>query len=162
MNQEQREAVRQRLRDIEEASGGVLTPAAVVADAKRKDSPLHAHFEWDKTKAAYQHWLDQARELIVSVRVVFKTDTTNVSSVYYVRDPAAAGNRPGYVSVERLRGDADAARDALVSEFSRIADLLRRARELAAVLNASSDVEALLTSVVGLRERFMSEAAAQQ
>ena len=55
MTPEQREAVKKRLIEIEEANGGRLTPDAVVRDAKRKDSPLHSCFEWDVKKAAAAH-----------------------------------------------------------------------------------------------------------
>lgn len=160
--QEQREAIRKRLAEIERANGGRLTPDAVVADAKDKNSPLHDCFEWDVKKAAHQHWLDQARTLITSIRVVQKVDTTTVRSVYYVRDPAASDSEQGYVSVERLRSDKDMAREAIVAEFSRVADMLRRARELAVALDAADDVDTLLTSVVGLRDRLKSEPISKQ
>lgn len=156
MTAEQRQAIKDRLAQIEARNGGRLTPDMVVQDAKRKDSPLHACFEWDVKKAAAAYWLDQARELITSVRVVVRTEHTNVSSVFYVRDPSA-GKEQGYVSVTKLRTDKDMAREALVSEFSRVADMLRRAREVAAVLECQGDVEDLLKSVIGLRQRFSQE-----
>ena len=161
MTPEQREAVKKRLIEIEEANGGRLTPDAVVRDAKRKDSPLHSCFEWDVKKAAAAHWIEQARDLITSIRIVVKTDHTNVSAVYYVRDPAAKSGEQGYVSVTKVRTDADMAREVLVAEFGRVADMLRRARELAAALEAQSEVEALLQGVVGLRQRFMEQPPAQ-
>jgi hypothetical protein len=157
---EQREAIKTRLAEIEDDHGGRLTPDAVVKDARSKSSPLHAHFTWDVKEAAAAHWLTQARELITSVRVVIKTDTTSIRSVYYVRDPSANTGEQGYVSVKTLRSDQDAAREALVAEFSRVADMLRRARALAAVLEASDDVEALIGQVVGLRQRFAAVAMA--
>lgn len=156
MTAEQRQAIKDRLAQIEARNGGRLTPDMVVQDAKRKDSPLHACFEWDVKKAAAAYWLDQARELITSVRVVVRTEHTNVSSVFYVRDPSA-GKEQGYVSVTTLRTDKEMAREALVSEFSRVADMLRRAREVAAVLECQGDVEDLLKSVIGLRQRFSQE-----
>lgn len=156
MTAEQRQAIKDRLAQIEARNGGRLTPDMVVQDAKRKDSPLHACFEWDVKKAAAAYWLDQARELITSVRVVVRTEHTNVSSVFYVRDPSA-GKEQGYVSVTTLRTDKEMAREALVSEFSRVADMLRRAREVAAVLECQGDVEDLLKSVIGLRQRFSLE-----
>ena len=161
MTPEQREAVKKRLIEIEEENGGRLTPDAVVRDAKRKDSPLHSCFEWDVKKAAAAHWIEQARDLITSIRIVVKTERTNVSAVYYVRDPAAKSGEQGYVSVTKVRTDADMAREVLVAEFGRVADMLRRARELAAALEAQSEVEALLQGVVGLRQRFMDQPPAQ-
>lgn len=53
---------------------GRLTPAYVVEAARHPKHPLHSQFNWDLKKAAYQHWLHQAAELIRSVRVVFRMD----------------------------------------------------------------------------------------
>jgi len=161
MTADQREAIRVRLAEIEMTNGGRLTPDDVVADAKDVDSPLHACFEWDTDKAAAAYWIEQARNIITSIRVVQKTETSEVRTVYYVRDPSAGDAEQGYVSVETLRTDQDMAREALVAEFTRVGDMLRRARELATVLNAREDVEALLQSVVGLRQRFMQPPATQ-
>jgi hypothetical protein len=162
ISREKREAIRIRLGELELANGGRLTPAAVVADAKDPDSPLHDCFEWDTEKAAMSFWIIQAREIITSIKVVQRTETVSVRAVYYVRDPSAGDGEQGYVSVPTLRTDADMAREALVSEFSRVADMLRRARELAAALDAQGDVEDLLVRVVGLRQRFMEPPAMQQ
>jgi hypothetical protein len=63
------------------------------------------------------------------------------------------------VSIKTLRSDKDLARDAIVAEFTRVADALRRARELAAALDAGEEVETLIKSVVGLRQRFIGESA---
>lgn len=153
MTKEKKEAIRQRLAEIEARNRGRLTPDAVIHDAKDKDSPLHDQFEWDKTKAAYAHWQDQARALITSVRVIITTETSTIKSIYYVRDPSAASKDQGYVSVDKLRTDQDMARDALVAEFSRVADLLRRARELATVLEMQDEVTKLIDGTVGLRQR---------
>ena len=160
MTPEQREAVRQRLVQIEQANGGRLTPDDVVKDAKKPSSPLHEHFEWDVKKAAAQYWIEQARTLITSVRIVTRTETTNISSVFYVRDPSAASDEQGYVSVSKLRTDTDLAHEAIVAEFSRVAALLRRARELAIVLNATEEIDDLLGQVIGLRERFVGRGSA--
>lgn len=161
MTPEQREAVKKRLIEIEEANGGRLTPDAVVRDAKRKDSPLHACFEWDTKKAAAAYWIEQARTLITSIRVVVKTEHKNVSVVFYTRDPSCKSSEQGYVNVTRVRTDADMAREVLIAEFGRVADMLRRARELALVLDAQPQVDALLENVVGLRQVFRDQLLAQ-
>ena len=160
MTPEQREAVRERLAQIEKANGGRLTPDDVVKDAKKPSSPLHAHFEWDVKKAAAQYWLDQARTLITSVRIITRTETSTIRSVFYVRDPSTASDEQGYVSVQTLRTDIDLAHEALVAEFSRVAALLRRARELAIVLNATDEIDDLLGQVIDLRQRFVEQGSA--
>ena len=57
------------LENIRKQEGGELTPAAVVERARSGNSALHAHFEWDDQKAAEQHRLGQAGELIRSITV---------------------------------------------------------------------------------------------
>lgn len=153
MTGEQREAIRIRLNEIEARNGGRLTPDAVVEDAKQKSSPLHNQFEWDTKKAAYSHWIEQARTLITSVKIIERTETTTVKSVYWIRDPSAAGTEQGYVSIKTLRSDKEAARAALVDAFSAAGDLLRRAKNLAVVLEMETEVDALLKGVRELRDR---------
>jgi hypothetical protein len=154
MTNERRAQIAQRLAELETETGE-LTAEAVVADAKRKDSPLHDLFEWDVKKAAYQHWLDRARE-VMKFRFVVHTETSTVSVVGYVRDPAAGPHDGGYVSVKRVMGDKDKAREVLIAEFSRIRDLLNRARELAAVFDMQDEIGSMVTQVAGLRERAMN------
>ncbi len=52
------------LRRIQEGNDGLLLPAHVVAAARPKTSPLHSRFEWNDGKAAQEHRLWQARQLI--------------------------------------------------------------------------------------------------
>lgn len=47
-----------------------LMPSAVVKAARDPRSPLHPRFTWDDSKAAHEHRLWQARELIASVEIV--------------------------------------------------------------------------------------------
>lgn len=155
MSAEARAAISARLEQLAASNGGRLTPELVIEDAKSEDSPLHQHFEWDQGKAAYSHWLEQARTLIRSVRVEIRTEVSSVTTVAYIRDPQAGDGEQGYVAVASLRDDKDRARDALVGEFSRVGDMLRRARQLAVALDAQGDVDDLLERVTGLRRRIM-------
>ena len=100
---------------------GTLTPDLVVEDAKRKDSPLHDLFEWDKAKAAQAHWHDVARALIRNVRVVVVNEGRSLRAPFFVRDPALSSKVQGYTTVTKLRTDADLARDAVADECSRAA-----------------------------------------
>jgi hypothetical protein len=147
-----------RLRELADANGGRLKPQDVVDDARDEASPLHAYFTWDVEKAAAERWLDQARTLIRSVEVTFRTDITVVRAPYFVRDPAAGPKVPGYVAVKALRTESDLAREAIVNEFSRVADLMRRAQNLAKALQLEEEVGALVSQVVELRDRVAASA----
>ena len=139
------------------AKHGQLTPALVVKDAKRADSPLHDYFEWDDTVAAAQWREEQARQLVRSVRVTIETDTVTVKTVAYVRDPKCAADEQGYVSVESLRDDKEAARQALAYECNRATALLDRSRSLALPLGLAAEVDALLAGVTNLRRKAVNE-----
>ena len=154
LNDDTDNEVRTRLEEIELANAGVLTPEAVVQDAKSKASPLHSHFTWDVKKAAQKCWLEEARTLIRTVRVKVVMETIVIRAPYYVRDPTAKDGAQGYVSVKTLRTDADRGREALCNEFARVRDVLNRAKDLAAALGAAEDVDRLLDQVVDLRRRF--------
>ena len=73
------------LETIRKASGGILRPEDVVAQAKRKSSSLHNLFEWDDAEAGHQHRLSQARYLIKSVKVIFEKSAPPVTKYVHVR-----------------------------------------------------------------------------
>lgn len=139
-----RELVRMRLETIAAENSGLLTPEAVLRDAKKPTSPLHNLFEWDVKKAARQHWLDTARALIRGVRVTVQTETSIISTVAYVRDPDLPSGEQGYRSVVSLRSEREKARDAIVQEFGRASSVLRRAREIAEALDLTGEVEGII------------------
>jgi len=67
-------SVEKILRDMARRHGGNLLPEVVIEEAKDKRHPLHGRFEWDNTRAAHEHRLHQARQLIrVCVTVVSPT-----------------------------------------------------------------------------------------
>lgn len=63
------QVIGEALAEIAAAAGGKLTPPAVVEAARPVGHPLHAHFEWDDSKAAELYRHDQAREIIRVIRV---------------------------------------------------------------------------------------------
>jgi len=143
-----------RLTELQDANGR-LTPEAVVTDARDPQSPLHELFNWDVEKAAEGFWLDRARSIIRSVEVVIKTHRTVVRTPYYVRDPEAEQKEQGYVSITKVRSEPDLARDVLVAEFSRAADILRRAHEVSKALELEERVSEILEGVMDLRNEIM-------
>lgn len=69
---------------------GELTAESVLAEAKRKRSPIHDFFEWDDSEAALQYRLEQARRLIRRVHVTIMD--TPVREYTYV--PSAGSYKP--------------------------------------------------------------------
>jgi hypothetical protein len=55
-------------------NGDVLDPADVVKDARKKNSPLHKCFTWDKDAAAHKWWMEEARYIIRSIEVCVDED----------------------------------------------------------------------------------------
>lgn len=144
--------VKSRLAALENEHGQ-LTPSLVVADARQKDSPLHAMFDWNIKEAAEKWWLQQARTIIRSVKLVITTENIAVHTPHYVRDPSVGGKEQGYISVAQLQRDPIAARASLKLEFGRAESALNRARSLASVLNLEDEIDLLLVRVSGLREQ---------
>lgn len=122
---------------------GRLLPADVVAAARSPDSPLHKHFTWDDSEAARLRRLDEARALIRRVNIEVVVHNIPLSVPAYVRDPDADARQAGYVETMRLRSEDDAARTAIVTEMQRVAQAVRRAKAVAAVLGVAEDVEAI-------------------
>ena len=112
--------VRAWLRAIGQRNNGVITPEAVVEAAKDPASPGYALFEWDVKAAAYENWINRAREIIRTVRVeerqvVRENVMINVGS--YVHDPRLPEKTAGYVTTTALRLEPKTARDALAVEI---------------------------------------------
>jgi len=125
------DAIHNEIRALER--DGRLTPESVIAKARNPKSPLHDRFEWDNSAAAHQHRLQQARGLIRSVMVTITTEERTVSTVHYVRDPAAEDGQ-GYVSLAQLKTEPENARAMLMHSFAQAKTYLDRAEEFADVL----------------------------
>lgn len=144
--------VKERINQLALANGGRITPNEVVADAKKKDSPLHDYFEWDIKKAAAESWVIRARELIRSVTVIVTTETTVIRAPALLRDPEMHGSDQGYRTIGSIKGDADMARVAVVNEFVRASAALRRAHEVAAALEITSQIEDLIRGIENVKQ----------
>lgn len=135
------------------AANGTLTPNAVLQDAKSPKSPLHDEFEWDDSVAGHQYRVAQARNLIARVRVEIETTTRQIQVPAYVRDPNAAADEQGYVSVVSLKNDRAKALDVLRNEAERTAALLQRTRDLAAALDLESEVDPILYGFMAFKQK---------
>lgn len=137
------ETIAAELKKIEDAAGR-LTPEAVVDVASDPASPLHEQFEWDDSEAAHKYRIEQARTLIRSVKVLVQVEERRITTVAYIRDPAASAEHQGYRAVTRVASVEEDARTAVIAEFSRAAAHLRRARDLAIVLGHGEMIDGLL------------------
>lgn len=140
-----------RIRQLE-TPDGKITPQTVLEDAQDPASPLHEHFEWDDTKAAQAYRIDQARELIRSVRLVITNTESVVRTVAYVRDPNRAAHDPGYVNTFRLRQSPDDARAALMAELARADAAMDRAIAVARSLGLEREINEVRAALHAVRE----------
>ena len=103
---------------------GRLTPLSVIDAAKDEKSELHKYFEWDDSKAGVAWRIEQARELIRSVRIDVQFEERIIRTIAYVHDPNSKASESRYVNVLRVKGQT--ALDMMHSELSAVsADLSR-------------------------------------
>lgn len=95
------EAAGKQLEAIKKRSRGMLTPAAVLMDARPKKSLLHDYFEWDDGKAAEHYREQQAGYLIRSlvVRVVEVKGKSAARGPVRAFVSVQANDKRGYVGV---------------------------------------------------------------
>lgn len=93
------QAVGARLESLREDHGGKLTPEAVINDAAKPKSPMHALFEWDDESAAHEYRLDQARGLLRAIvtTVVAEHQTTPTRAFVAVQQEGDKGR--SYTSI---------------------------------------------------------------
>lgn len=144
---------RERVQQIADRQGGRITPDDLIADARKKTSPLHAMFQWDVDKAAHQHWLETARSIIRSVRIEVKIDRKAVNVVAYVRDPQRQHKEQGYVALRQAADDPTDAASIMAYELGRAEACLKRALDVAEVLRLAKPTREALARVVGLKEK---------
>jgi hypothetical protein len=142
--------IKQRLEELARENRGRLTPAIVIADAKSPASPLHGHFTWDIKRAAWQCWVEQARELIRSVRVEVHTQTHTIMAPRYVHSQGGKG--PGYGEAAVLRTSRTIAREAFQYEIERAVGTLERAYEVAAALGLEAERQHLTPLIEDLKQ----------
>lgn len=136
--------VEERLKWLADKHGLPLSPHTVVEDAKDPSSPLHGEFEWDIHKAAMQHWLGRARELIRSVKVEVTSRKTSIEVQYFIRDPETDA---GYTTLVELRSSRSRAIEALKMEFLTIRGHLQRAQGIAKALGLTPTYRRLVSQL---------------
>jgi len=159
MNKADKEIIRKRLERITESGDGVLTPEAVLKDAKKKGSPLHSLFEWDDTVAAHKWRTREARKLITSVHMEIQTTTKILSGNVYVRNPRADPKEQGYIPIMTARDESDIAYDIMRSELAKVLASLERARGISELLGMKAELEDLLAKTTEIEQQLQSMAS---
>jgi hypothetical protein len=152
MDKADRREIEARLSEICETHDGRITPELTVEDAKDPGSPLHPIFEWDDGKAGHQFRLDQARQLLRSIRVVIRRDDRKIVVPYYVRDPDA-GDEQGYVSFAAVKSEHDKAVEVASHEFKMAAAAMVRARAIADGLGIESEVDDVIERIGRVKKK---------
>lgn len=134
------------LRRIQDKQGRI-TPEIVVTAAEKPKSPLHHLFEWDDTVAGHKYRIEQAREVIRSVKLTVTYETKTVFVPAYIRDPGAEPAAQGYVTITALTSEKDLARTAVKNEFGQAKAALMRAENIAEYLNVRKQVTAIREKV---------------
>jgi hypothetical protein len=87
------EKVGRRIEQLVSDNDGEITPHIVLADARSKRSPLHDAFDWTDSEAAEKWRIQQARELIRCVQVVFDEDENTTSPLMVNVQSESTGDR---------------------------------------------------------------------
>jgi len=118
---------------------GFITRHILVKEGKLKRSPFHGHFDWDKNKAANEHWLTQAGQLLrcitVNVQLEGREESKPMRYFVHVKDSNLSSYQPIMVAMK----DVDTRTLILQRAWRELEDFRRRyedIEELAAIFIA--------------------------
>lgn len=115
---------------VRRENNGALTPDALLARARSANSATHDHFEWDDTKAAHQHRLDQAGDLIRAITI--DVSTSNIEPAKPIRAFISVerdGER-SYTSTLTALSDADLRRQVIAKAWADLEQWRQRHADL--------------------------------
>lgn len=98
-----------------------LQPSDVVAEAKRKSSPLHSlkcSPSWNLRKAAEEHWLDWGRYVLRSVDIVIESSGDGSGQRTRAFPHIVTETSNGYVPMEDVRSNVNY-RESLIAQAKR-------------------------------------------
>jgi hypothetical protein len=125
-------ALAQELLRIQKERGG-LNPRTVVDAATPENSPLHNYFTWDNEVAGEKCRLQEARQLIATVKVQYE-EHEEVRFFVSISKQRQEEN-PVYVTIDELRSDVDLERQYqqdLLNDINRAQAKYRQYRALGA------------------------------
>lgn len=122
------EVIRTAVLKIEQRDG-LCHPAALVAAAKSKRSPLHDLFTWDDSEAAKNWRTHEARNVIRRIEVVEGESVGPMPAFVHIRSVTEEGVQSGYMStIPALASDH---RDEVIADVAKqLSGLRARYRHL--------------------------------
>jgi hypothetical protein len=127
--------IRDELELVRRNGGGILRPVDVVVFAKDEGTTLHGCFEWDDSKAAHEHRLEQARKLI-RVKLTMIADHPRAVRAYVSLQRDRETDGGGYRAIVDVMSD-DEMREQLLDEAL---DELNRFRRKYSMLKALAPI----------------------
>lgn len=134
------------------APSGTVTAEHLIEEARR-DRAIRHLFEWDDAKAAHEHRLTRARELLRSFEVVITREHREVR----VRAMHFLPSQKGYVPYERVFRDTDLTAELIEHARRDAIGWLHRWRHLSEI--AGDDLSQVFKSIEALTRRTPVEAA---
>jgi hypothetical protein len=127
--------------------GETLHPDSVVKHAADPNSALHARFTWDNDRAAHLHRLEEARALIMRVRVQIQPRPTDppiaVRAFVSLGNDRIAGG--GYRTIEAVMSDPQLRSEMLRTALMELRVLQTRYQHLSELAQVFAELEAVGT-----------------
>lgn len=153
---------RDRVQQLAKKLRREVTPKDVLADAKDSSSPYHGYFEWNDRRAAAAHRLQQARQLLGHLKVVYHDALGNEVKVReYVRlvheSPATHELRSGYFPRQKAMTNSQLEQQCVERAVVELESWMNRWRGFRRIEGAYAGVQATLTQLRRLRQRTMKK-----
>ncbi|HMF68916.1 MAG TPA: hypothetical protein VK602_15065 [Phyllobacterium sp.] len=134
---------------------GMLSIEAVVDAAGLEDSVLHKHFEWNDGTAGHLYRLEQARALIRTLKIPVKLGPVTVNAPRFIPAINSVGT---YRRLDEVVPGSEDARDLILTELGRMMGSIERVRRVALVIGMQDEVDHVMASLAGLREKVSEPA----
>jgi hypothetical protein len=128
---------------------GEITAPAVVESARPKKAPLHPAFEWDDSKAAEEHRLWQARQIVRSVVVV--NDDTKAETPQYVHVQVVNQTEGRYLPASVVVQNVDLFQRALAELQGKVSAIRQAIASLESMARDGGDSERMMRVALAVK-----------
>lgn len=140
-----------------------VKPQDIVKDAANPQSPYHKFFEWDDTKAGPKFRLQQARQLLQNLRVIYHdTEGNSVSVRKYIRcqlsTPADHELKSGYVPRGKVLRTANLREQVVVMARQVLESFKTRFRQFSEIELVYPHIDAAIQMLSGVKVRSKKKA----